>query len=135
MLQKMLLLAQNAVDLEIPDQFFENDAVVFQQNADVAVGAMFFLFFAIWLIVWIVITVLLLILPLWLICKKAGVFPYISLLTLVPGVNLAIYWILALINWPNLKSEAERNADHFANQNQFPENPSLNEEPPNKFGG
>jgi hypothetical protein len=53
----------------------------------------------------LVIVVALTIIPLWIIFKKAGISPYISLLILVPGVNMAFYWILALITWPNMKTE------------------------------
>jgi|GEM_PF-5267962 len=43
--------------------------------------------------------------PLWLICKKAGLNPLLSLLIFVPLVNTFLMWIIALIDWPNVKKE------------------------------
>jgi len=70
-----------------------------------AVGLFFILFVLLGMFICLAMAVALTVIPLWIICKKAGVSPYISLLILVPGVNMAFYWILALINWPNLKTE------------------------------
>ena len=41
--------------------------------------------------------------PLWLIVRKAGYHPALSLLALVPLVNVVLLWVFALGNWPALK--------------------------------
>ena len=138
MFQKMLLLAQTMTETEMAKQLFNNDAVVLPQNAEAAamgVGVAFVMIYLIMMVVWLVIMVAVVMVPLWLICKKAGISPYISLLILVPGANLAFYWILALINWPNLKPEAERNANHLVNQNPLPTNPEQDIKSSNNFDG
>ena len=103
MLYRMILLAQH-------DFAAGNETIIFSGGEApppemVAAGGFFILFILFWMVFCLVMTVALTIIPLWIICKKAGISPYISLLILVPGVNLAFYWILALINWPNLKAE------------------------------
>jgi hypothetical protein len=90
-----------------PQFDFAEQIVMSQPAPEMAIGV-FILFFLIWMFVVIAITVATVIIPLWLICKKAGISPYLSLLMLVPGVNLAFYWILALIDWPNLKKDATK---------------------------
>ena len=138
MFQKMLLLAQTMTETEMAEQFFNNEAMVLPQNAEAAVmglGVAFVMIYLIMMVVWLVIMVAVVLVPLWLICKKAGISPYISLLILVPGANLAIYWILALVNWPNLKPEAEQNANHFVTQNPSPTNPEQDMESSNKLDG
>jgi hypothetical protein len=45
----------------------------------------------------------LLIVPFWKIFKKAGFEPALSLLMLVPWVNIAMLFWLAFANWPALK--------------------------------
>ena len=109
MFHRMLLLAQSEVAAE---DFFVNfsgfngaEQIQVAPPDVAAVGLVFVLFILFWMIICLVMVVALTIIPLWIICKKAGISPYISLLILVPGVNMAIYWILALINWPNLKSD------------------------------
>jgi len=37
--------------------------------------------------------------PFWMICKKAGFSPWLSLLVVVPWVNLAGLYFLAFSNW------------------------------------
>ncbi len=37
--------------------------------------------------------------PFWMICKKAAFSPWLSLLIVVPWVNLACLYILAFSNW------------------------------------
>ena len=127
MLYRMLLLAQNMTDTETFDHLPIND-VVFQQNPGPEVFAgmgVFFLFFIFWMVFCLAISVVTTLIPLWIICKKAGLSPYMSLLIFVPGINIAFYWILALLNWPNLKPEAEHNAYNF-----FGSNNNANAAPP-----
>jgi hypothetical protein len=40
--------------------------------------------------------------PLWLICKKAGFHPLISLLALIPYFNILLLFYLAFTKWPVL---------------------------------
>jgi hypothetical protein len=51
--------------------------------------------------------ILLFIAPVWIICKKAGLPGPLSLLLLVPLVNIVFFWILALINWPALENRGQ----------------------------
>jgi len=44
------------------------------------------------------------ILPFWMILKKAGLSPALSLLLFVPGGLLVLLFILALSRWPALES-------------------------------
>ncbi len=44
------------------------------------------------------------ILPFWIILKKAGLSPALSLLLFVPGGLLVLLFILALSRWPALES-------------------------------
>ena len=111
MLNQMILLAQDSAEFTIdgvPVPFEQLQQQLQMQVAPpemAAVGVFFLLFVLFWIFICLVMVVALTIIPLWMICKKAGISPYISLLVLVPGVNVAIYWILALIQWPNLKTE------------------------------
>ena len=41
--------------------------------------------------------ILFFVLPLWLLCRKLGVNPWLSLLLFVPGGILFIFWVLYLI--------------------------------------
>ena len=45
----------------------------------------------------IIALVLLFVLPLWLLCRKLGLNPWLSLLIFAPIINLGIFWILYLI--------------------------------------
>jgi len=40
--------------------------------------------------------------PLWLICKKAGFHPLISLIALIPYFNILLLFYLAFTKWPIL---------------------------------
>lgn len=39
------------------------------------------------------------IIPYWMIFKKAGFAPALSLLTLIPGVNLIVLYVIAFSEW------------------------------------
>jgi O-antigen ligase len=41
--------------------------------------------------------------PLWRIVKRTGLPPALSLLALVPVVNIIFVWVFAFIDWPALK--------------------------------
>ncbi|MFT5881646.1 MAG: hypothetical protein ACI9FG_000131 [Crocinitomicaceae bacterium] len=43
------------------------------------------------------------VLPFWIILKKAGLSPFLSLLTFLPGGLIILLFILALIRWPALE--------------------------------
>jgi hypothetical protein len=42
--------------------------------------------------------------PLWKITKRAGFSPWLSLLMLVPVVNLVALWVFSIKEWPALKN-------------------------------
>lgn len=44
--------------------------------------------------------------PTWRIVRKAGFPGVLSLLALVPGVNLILLWVFAFVKWPNERKEA-----------------------------
>lgn len=44
--------------------------------------------------------------PTWRIVRKAGFPGALSLLALVPGVNLILLWVFAFVKWPNERKEA-----------------------------
>jgi len=46
--------------------------------------------------------VVLTVLPLWMICKKAGFSPAISLLSLIPILGIVLMFYLAFAEWPAL---------------------------------
>ncbi len=46
---------------------------------------------------------LLIVLPFWMICKKAGFTPALSLLMLVPVANIILPFYLAFASWPALR--------------------------------
>jgi hypothetical protein len=59
----------------------------------------------------IAITTLVMVVAFWQICKKAGFNGTISLLMLIPGVNLVAMLYLAFVEWPVTRQLAEaRNA-------------------------
>lgn len=51
----------------------------------------------------VVLFVILTVLPLWMICKKAGFSPAISLLGLVPLLGTVLMFYLAFADWPALR--------------------------------
>lgn len=48
-------------------------------------------------------TGILVIIPFWMISKKAGFSPWLSLLFAFPLAGLVYMWILAFTDWPSLK--------------------------------
>ena len=47
------------------------------------------------------------VIPFWFICKKAGLSPWLSLITLIPLGSFVLPILLAAIDWPSLrKSES-----------------------------
>lgn len=42
-------------------------------------------------------------LPFWFICRKAGLSPWLALITLVPFGSLVLPFVLAFIDWPALR--------------------------------
>lgn len=58
----------------------------------------------------IIITVMLLtlavsVIPPWIIVRKAGYHPALSLLGLIPGVGIIMIWVFALSDWPALRRD------------------------------
>ena len=45
------------------------------------------------------------IVPLWMIAKRAGLNPAISLLTVVPFIGLIVMYYIAFARWPNVPSQ------------------------------
>lgn len=43
-------------------------------------------------------------LPFWFICKKAGLSPWLSFVSLIPFGTVILLFIIAFIDWPTLKS-------------------------------
>jgi hypothetical protein len=58
-------------------------------------------------LVGMILSVLLVVVPAWIVCKKAGLPGPLSLLLLVPVLNVFFFWILALINWPALENRGQ----------------------------
>jgi hypothetical protein len=61
---------------------------------------------SIWQLLIILIYLLAVVTPFWKIFKKAGYSPWLSLLILVPLVNLVMIYFLAFASWPALRKEA-----------------------------
>jgi hypothetical protein len=53
----------------------------------------------------LVFTIVILLLPYWRIFKKAGYSPALSLLMLLPIVNIIMLYFLAFSEWPILKKD------------------------------
>ncbi len=41
--------------------------------------------------------------PFWLICRKAGLSPWLSLIYVIPFGSIVLPFVLAFIDWPKLK--------------------------------
>jgi hypothetical protein len=54
----------------------------------------------------ICIYILIVVIPFWQIFKKAGYSPWLSLLMLIPVVNLGMLYFLAFASWPALARES-----------------------------
>ena len=57
-----------------------------------------------WLLAWIA----MILPPFWKIFAKAGFSPWLSLLILVPVVNLVVLYVVAFSRWPGLPEPGER---------------------------
>lgn len=53
----------------------------------------------------LLITVFVLVVPFWQICKKAGYPGMLSLLMLIPLLNLGLLYFLAFAKWPSFTSQ------------------------------
>jgi hypothetical protein len=56
-----------------------------------------------WMLVWVAVILP----PFWKIFGKAGFSPWLSLLVLIPVVNLVVLYIVAFSRWPTLPERAE----------------------------
>ncbi len=56
------------------------------------------LFFIVWIVVFLV--------PLWRIVSKAGFNGALSLLSLIPLVNIVMLWVFAFVKWPHERPSA-----------------------------
>lgn len=54
-------------------------------------------------LLWMILMGIIIVVPFWRICKKAGYPGLLSLLVLIPLVNLAFVYFLAFANWPGPK--------------------------------
>ena len=57
------------------------------------------------IIQWLIASIIFFVVPLWRICKRAGLKPGLSLLALIPGGILVLLWVLAFARWPGLPEE------------------------------
>jgi len=44
----------------------------------------------------------------WVLVERTGLNPWLSILALIPIVNVVFYWKLAFSRWPSPKQESER---------------------------
>lgn len=58
--------------------------------------------------VWMLVVGLLVVVPVWRICAKAGYSGWLSLLVLVPLLNLGLLYFLAFAEWPSQHSRSEQ---------------------------
>jgi hypothetical protein len=54
---------------------------------------------------WMVLVGVIAVLPFWKICQKAGFTPVLSLLMLIPFINLITIYYIAFTEWPALKGK------------------------------
>lgn len=56
---------------------------------------------------WIIVLAVLVstVIPPWIIVRKAGYHPALSLLGLIPLVNIVVLWVFALSDWPALRRD------------------------------
>ena len=59
------------------------------------------MFWLLWMLIVGVVTVL----PFWKICQKAGLTPALSLLLLIPFINLIAIYYIAFADWPALRGK------------------------------
>jgi len=55
--------------------------------------------------------IILTVLPLWLICQKAGFPGWCGLAVLLPILNIALLFFLAFADWPALRDTAQQNGN------------------------
>ena len=60
-----------------------------------------------WEIILIFLVGLIVVLPYWIICKKAGLSPWLSLIMFIPLGAFILPFILAFKPWPSLKSPSQ----------------------------
>lgn len=54
-------------------------------------------------LVWMLVMAVIVVIPFWRICGKAGYSGWLSLLILIPVVNLLLLYFLAFSEWPSLR--------------------------------
>ena len=59
------------------------------------------------ILVLIAILTMIIVLPFWFICKKAGLSPWLSLMAIIPMGALLLPFLLAFMDWPALKRDAQ----------------------------
>jgi hypothetical protein len=62
--------------------------------------------FSIWHWIIVLFWVAIFIVPSWRIVQKAGFNGALSLLGLIPLVNIVLFWVFAFIKWPNERSSS-----------------------------
>lgn len=62
--------------------------------------------FSIWHWIVVLFWVAIFIVPAWRIVKRAGFPGALSLLGLVPVVNIILLWVFAFVKWPNQRTDA-----------------------------
>lgn len=55
--------------------------------------------------IWMFVVGIIVVFPFWKICQKAGLTPVISLLLLIPLINLVTIYYIALTEWPALRGK------------------------------
>ncbi|MEX1198279.1 MAG: hypothetical protein WEB57_10520 [Pseudohongiellaceae bacterium] len=61
--------------------------------------------------VWLLLVALLVIVPVWRICQRAGYSGWLSLLAIVPLLNLGLLYFLAFGPWPALEEKTGDDRD------------------------
>ena len=54
---------------------------------------------------WLIVAAVFLLIPAWRIVKRSGMNPALSLLLLLPIVNIIALWLFAYAEWPALKQQ------------------------------
>ena len=52
---------------------------------------------------WLIASTIFFVVPFWRICRRAGLKPALSLLTLIPGGILVLLWVIAFARWPAMR--------------------------------
>lgn len=61
-----------------------------------------------WQVVAVVVYAAIIVLPFWKITAKAGYNSWLSLLVIIPIVNLIYIYFLAFSNWPSFRNDIQR---------------------------